>query len=160
MKKKKKTKRKQGGSGADPFQNELAAMKEKLLTGEKFSDIHNFFFDHLGENDFFMKRCKRAKNPQLTATITAAAKQVFQREVTITGMMLLKYPKFSFYHGSCFIEKKVAGMFFFEDINMGMLSVVRNYPETSFVRFSLIPLTEDMDKDEIFISPIKSKAIH
>lgn len=140
------------------FGEELAGLKEKLITGGEFHEIHTYFFDNLAENSEFMERSKRAKNPLLKQTIKAMAERLFQKEVRITNMMLLKYPKTSFYHGSCFVEGKIAGLFFFEDINMGLFSVVKNYPETSFMRFSKIASTSV--SEGATLSTVRSKMVH
>lgn len=140
------------------FRNELDGLKEKLITGDEFNEIHSYFFDRLGENSEFMEGSKRAKNPMLKTTIKALSERLFQKKVTISHMMILKYPKTPFYHGSCFVEGRIAGLIFFEDINMGMFSVVINYPETSFLRFSMIQSESVSESSRI--SPIRSKMVH
>ncbi len=141
------------------FKKELAGLKEKLMTGDEFNEIHNYFFYHLAENDEFMGKSKKAKNPMLKQTIKSMAKQLFQKDVEITHVMILKYPKTPFYHGSCFVDGHIAGLIFFEDIDMGMFSIVKNYPEMSFIRFSMIQ-SDSLSEDARLVSPVRSKTVH
>jgi len=157
--KKEKDQRKKQPPSAETgkFTHELSILKEKLVASDKFSEIQNYFFDCLAENDEFIKRSKRAKNALLKKTISVVAEQVFQRKVTITYMMILKYPKASFYHGTCFVEGKIAGILFFEDIDMGLFAVQMKPPETSFVRFSMVMPESG---SATIVSPYRSKMVH
>ena len=159
MKKKKTSKGKSqsASAGAGKFTHELSILKEKLITGDNFSEIQNYFFDCFAENDEFLNRSKRAKNALLKQTISVVAEQVFQRKVTITHTMILKYPKTSFYHGTCFVEGRIAGIIFFQDIDMGLFSVQMKHPETSFVRFSMVIPESGSDT---LVSPYRSKMVH
>jgi len=156
-KKTSKGKSQSAGAGAGKFTHELSILKEKLVTGDNFSEIQNYFFDCLTENDEFIKRSKRTKNALLKKTISVVAEQVFQRKVTLTYMMILKYPEASFYHGTCFVEGKIAGMLFFEDIDMGLFAVQMKHPETSFVRFSMVMPESG---SATLISPYRSEMVH
>jgi hypothetical protein len=159
MKKNKTSKGKSqsAGLGAGKFMHELSILKEKLMTSDNFCEIQNYFFDCLAENDEFIIRSKRAKNSLLKQTISVVAEQVFQSKVTITHTMILKYPKAFFYHGTCFVEGRIAGMLFFEDIDMGLFSVQMKHPETSFVRFSMVMPESG---SSTLISPYRSKMVH
>ena len=142
------------------FKTELAALKEKLMTSDDFIEIQRYFFYHLSDHDEFMEKCKRAKKPLLKKTVKVMAKQLFQKEVEVTNLMLFKYPKTRFYHGSCFVEGKVAALIFFEDIDMGMFSIVKNRPETLFIRFSMIKSKTMPEEDSKLVTPIRSKMVH
>ncbi len=159
MKKKQTSKGKSqsAGAAAGKFTHELSILKEKLVASEKFSEIQDYFFDCLGENQEFMKRSKKAKNALLKKSIAFVAEQVFRRKITLTHTMILKYPETSFYHGTCFIEGRIAVMLFFEDIDMGLLSVQMNPPETSIVRFSMVMPESG---SATLVSPYRSKMVH
>lgn len=142
---------------AAKFREKLSALQEKLLTGENFSETYDFFFDHLGENNEFMHMSKKTKHPAIKKIIGAIGEQLFNKKVTVSHFLLLKFPKTGFYHGACFIDGKMGGIIFFEEIDMGMLSVVKDYPETSFVRFSALRMETD---SQVTVSPIRSEMIH
>ncbi|MCP4347674.1 MAG: DCN1-like protein [Desulfobacterales bacterium] len=144
-------------SAKSKYIEKLSDLKQKLATGDNFSDIYNYFFDHFGENNEFMRMSKKAKNPMIKKIISFVGEQLFKKKVDITHMMLLKFPKSDFYHGACFIDGKMGGVIFFKDIDMGMLSIVKEYPETLFIRFSTVQMETG---DPVTVSPFKSKMIH
>ncbi|MCB0490696.1 MAG: hypothetical protein KDC99_19645, partial [Cyclobacteriaceae bacterium] len=76
-----------------------------------------------------------AKNPLLQKILTVLGGQIFHGDVEITHLMLLKLSKTQFYHGSCFIQGRMAAVFFFEDIDMGM-ACVQLSNEVRYARFS------------------------
>ncbi len=135
----------------------LSDLKDKLLTGENFSDTYNYFFDHFGENNEFMRMSKKTKHPVIKKIISSIGEQLFKKKVDVTHMMLLKFPKSDFYHGACFIDGKMGGIIFFQDIDMGMISIVKEYPETLFIRFSTVQMETG---DPVTVSPFRSKMIH
>lgn len=142
-------------SRAVKFESKVLELKEQVQTGSDFSKIFNFFFDYLGEEDEFNNICKKAKNPALKKFLGILGERLFQKKITLTHFMLLKFPKHKFYHGSFFIEGKIGGVIFFEDIDMGIFSVVKDYPETSFMRFSAVKLGASAN-----FPAVQSKAIH
>ena len=144
------------------FKPDIEAMRAKLITGDKFHEIQGFFFDHLGENNNFMKFCKKAKHPMLKSTIHQISNQLFEKEAELTNMMLLKAPKTSFYHGTCFLDGCLTSIIFFEDIKMGMISVVMHQmSETRHIRFTSIKeYSKDHPEEDIPTTVIRSSMIH
>ncbi len=141
------------------FEKELATLKYMLMTADEFKDVYGYFFDHLGENSDFLKLGKRSKHPLLKKILETVGEQLFGKKVMITKLLLTKIPKHRFYHGPCFINGKMAGVLFFEDIDMGMLSVLMSMETytTHFVRFSSIQMESGGD---VFVCAPKSKTIH
>ncbi|MDM8516218.1 hypothetical protein QUF76_08480 [Desulfobacterales bacterium HSG16] len=147
------------GTKSFKFKKELTMLKDKLISCEDFSEIHNMFFDLLAENHDFLRLSKKAKHPVLKQAAAAIGKKLLQKEVEISLFMLLKYKKYNFYHGTCFIDGHIAGIFFFQDIDMGMMSLSVNPPYTSFMRFTSIIVDKDDDQTPP-LSIGRSKAIH
>ena len=143
----------------DKFKKKILTLKDKLLTANDFREPYQYFFDNLGENSIFLDCGKRAKNPLLKKVLTLIGKELFKEDVTVTNLLLVKIRKHHFYHGPCLIQGKMAGVIFFEDIDMGMLSIVRSLKsyETSFVRFSSIKMESNKN---IFFHPTESTTIH
>jgi|LGVE01.1.fsa_nt_gb hypothetical protein len=143
----------------DKFEKELLTLKDKLLTAKDFREPYQYFFDNLAENSIFLGLGKRAKNPLLKKILTIIGKELFKEDVTVTNLLLTKIRKHHFYHGPCFIQGKMAGVIFFEDIDMGMLSIVMSLKsyETSIVRFSSVKMESDKT---IFFHPTESTTIH
>ncbi len=139
------------------FQKELVGLKQMMMSGDNFKDIYNHFFDVLGENPEFIRLSKRAKHPVLKKVVGGIGEHLFKKEVTVTHFMLMKLPKTKFYHGTCFMEGQVAGLFFFEDVDMGIFAVLTGPPNTLFVRFSTVT---EHPGDTATLSPFRSNSIH
>ncbi len=121
------------------FKNKLETLKNMLISEDDFGETFNYFFGQLGEDQHFIDASKKAKHPLLKTVLKFIGKNIFKDDVKIHHMMLLKFSPSRFYHGSCFIHNKPATIFFFEDIDMGMvaLSLAGFAPgEVRFVRFS------------------------
>ncbi len=143
------------------FEKELEKFKEVLVKGDNFADIYTHFLDNLGERPDFLQYGKVKKNPQLKQLMEAVAEKLFKREVEIMHLLLHKIPKTSFFHGPCFINGKMASVFYFEDIRVGMLIVAQIDGETKFIRFSGMEATEDGEvAGDTFVPAFRSKAIH
>ncbi|MEZ4528227.1 MAG: hypothetical protein R2941_20130 [Desulfobacterales bacterium] len=143
------------------FEKELEKFKEVLVKGDNFADIYTYFMDNLGERSDFLQYGKVKKNPQLKQLMEAVAEKLFRGKVEIMHLLLHKIPKPPFLHGPCFINGKMASVFYFEDIRVGMLIVAQIDGETKFIRFSGMEPTEDREEaGDTFVPAFRSKAIH
>lgn len=143
------------------FEKELEKFREVLVKGDNFGDIYNYFMDNFGENSDFLQYGKVKKNPQLKQIMETVAEKLFKRDVEIIHLMLHKISKPPFLHGPCFINGKMASVFYFEDIRVGMLIVAQFDGETKFIRFSGMEAAEDReDTGDTFVPGYRSKAIH
>ncbi len=152
-------KSKSAGKGGK-FQKELQELKQVLITGDDFMKMYDFYFDLFGLNTEFKRSCKKAKHPRLKRLIAMIGEQMYKREVTITRFNLMKLRNSHFYHGKVFLEKSIGDLFFFEDIDMGVLAVVGDLPQTFFIRFSTLDGDPDDPDDPVMVTPIRSDSIH
>ncbi len=143
------------------FEKELDKFKEILVKGDNFGDIYNYFMDNFGENSDFLQYGKVKKNSMLKQIMEGVAERLFRGEVEIMHLLLYKIPKTSFFHGPCFINGKMASVFYFEDIRVGMLIVAQFGEETKFIRFSGMEVPKDREHTgDTFVSPYRSTAVH
>lgn len=143
------------------FEKELNRLKEKLMTADDFSEVYDYFFDHLGENAGFIKMGKRAKNPILKKLLEMIGEQLFKEEGKVSNLLLTKISKpMTFYHGPCFINGRMGSVIFFKDIEMGMVSLVMEIggDEVKFIRFSSLEL--DGSGESLFVNSPRSNTIH
>jgi hypothetical protein len=144
----------------NPFKDHLETLKTKLATENNFSDIYDYFFTYLGENPKFMDYGKPVKKPELKATLKKFGEYLFEGEdVQITHFMIIQAKKTKFYHGSCFINGCIAGIFYFEDIEMGMAGVSMSHitGQTEFFRFTS---TRIEGNKNVAVPPGWKKTIH
>lgn len=120
------------------FEKHLDELKRRLMVEENFNGTFGYFFDHLGENPDFLKLGKRAKNPDLKKIVQVIGKSVLDKEVIVTKVLLKFLQKQRFYHGGCQINERAAILFFFREINMGMVAMLHSTIDfnMSFVRFT------------------------
>jgi len=133
----------------EKFAADLARLKELLQTADDFGDIVKYFFDHLGDDPTFIKLSKPAKHPLVKKTLQHVAASLFKQEVTVTNLLLLKFGKYPFYHGACFIQGRPVNILYFEDIDMGIVCTASTYPYMHYARFTCYRL-KDLDKNSIF----------
>lgn len=120
------------------FEEHLTELKRMLALEDEFSDTFKYFFDYLGENRDFVSLGKRAKNPDLKNIIKAVGESVLNEEVKVTGFLLTFLKEHRFYHGGCQVNGRMATVFFFREISMGMVAMLHSMKthNLSFIRFT------------------------
>ncbi len=116
----------------------LNTLRKKLHEAAQFSDVWDFFMTHFGEVQEFISLGQRGSDPFLEAVLAEVGRQLFNREVRITNLMLTRIPEYGFMHGTVWIEGKLTTAMYFEEIHKGLLAVLWSTrpPETKFVRFT------------------------
>ena len=139
----------------------LLKLKDMIVTNEDFSESWDYFFDHFGESRQFMALGKTVKNKLLEAVVEKVAGELYQGStaVTIVKPRLVKLRKYHFVHGSFFIEGRLGALIFFEDIDMGLMSVtpVSADGPTHFMRFSAYRVGADK---AIHLTPHTAKQVN
>ena len=119
----------------------LAILKMKLVNEDDFHAIYSYFFDHLGENDAFMRMGKQKRNKRLEQVLAVAAQEALMTERAVMQNMFFIYLRgHRFTHGAAQINGYLASYIYFADIDVGMLAL-SPFPgsreESKFVRFSM-----------------------
>lgn len=129
----------------DRYKERLDTLKTKLVTEEEFGAIYDYFFSHLAEDRSFLNYGKRTKNPFLKSMLKMIAEQLFGEGGQVTNLMIIKTKKSKFYHGSCFINGRMAGILYFEDIEMGIAAVSMSMitGEVKYIRFTATSIDGD-----------------
>ncbi len=118
----------------------LEKLKKMIVSAESFGEPWDYFFDHFGEKPEFMTLGKPAKHPVLEAVVEQLAREIYkgESEVTVTKPMLVELAEQKFVHGSFFVQGRMGVLIFFQDIDMGLMSLAAQSPEapTLMMRFS------------------------
>ncbi len=141
------------------FKDRLDTLKTKLTTGDDFGAIYDYFFTHLGEDNGFLDYGKRAKKPALKAILKKFGEYMFGEEAQVTNLMIINTRKTKFYHGSCFINGRIAGIFYFEDIEMGMAAVTMS-PTSHQVNYFRFTSTHIEGDKNVVLPQGGKKTIH
>lgn len=120
----------------------LQELKHKLLHDKDLAPVWLYFLDHFAENPAFIALGERVHHPLIETVIEQVSKQLFPRDGTVMGTLLTQIDEPKFLHGGFFMGLRPGGVFFYEDINMGLLAVPDLPPsiEVKYARFSSRPL--------------------
>ena len=120
----------------------LATLKDKLIHATNFGDVMNYFFDHFGEDPDFIALGDRAEDAFLQAVFEEVGGQIFGGKVRVTNVLLTRLPEQQFVHGGFLLNGQLGNVFYFEDLQMGLMAVVVSVApsETRMVRFSGRPV--------------------
>jgi hypothetical protein len=120
----------------------LDTLKEKMHTCKDLAEVWEYFMDNFGENDYFMKLGTRGSSPVLEAILSEIANQLFSKPVALSNLMLVHLPERSFFHGGCVLGNKMGSLFYFDDIQVGLLTVLWSFTpsDTKLIRFSPRPV--------------------
>lgn len=119
------------------FIEKLDLLKDKLLTEKDFGDIYSHFLDHLGEDETFQMLGNPVQSPFLHRVVETIGKEVTGAG-QISKMLLLKVPQYPFLHGPLLIDNCMGTLFYFEDIEVGLISICLPNMETHFTRISTV----------------------
>jgi hypothetical protein len=118
----------------------IQELKIKLVSATEFSDVFNYFYDHLGENQDFMGTGVRRHNSYIQQVLVACAEEVLHtKNIVVRKPFMIYLAKQKFYHGAIRFNETLSNFFYFEDINVGLLAI-SNIPSTgatAIIRFSL-----------------------
>ena len=119
----------------------LDKLKEKLTHGKDFGAAWEYFMDNFGEKPEFLNMGVRARNDLVEQILSQIAVQLFAKETPARELTLIHLPEKSFYHGGVILGSKVGNLFYFDDIQVGLLAVVWSFApsETKLIRFSPRP---------------------
>ncbi len=135
------------------FHYKIEQLKELLQNSDNFSEIFDYFLRELADHENFLQKCKKANHPKLKQIVKQVAQSALQSEVQITRYMLLKFPALPFFHGGFFANGNLASLFFFQDVDMGLMSISL-FPlssETRFTRFRALAVDVKGDRDLVMV---------
>ena len=125
----------------------LQNLKDMIVTAESFGDPWDYFFDHFGEDQEFMALGEATEHPILEAVVEKLGRELYKDSpaVVVTKPMLMKLEQYQFFHGSFFVQGRMGVLIFFEDIDMGLMSLSAESEEspTLMMRFSTYQVDED-----------------
>ena len=137
----------------------FSALKEKILRAENFNEVWEYFFDHFSDNPAFMNMGKKTQSSLLRTILEEVGERLFRQKVKVTNMMLTEIPQHHFVHGACFVQNRLASVLYFEDIKVGMLSILSSAQkhEVSMIRFTGVEL---QGKGPFMIDFPKDRVVH
>ncbi len=132
------------------FCEQVEILKNMLVNEGDFNNVIAYFLSNLGSIRVFANQGKPTKNKILRDILSSIAVKSYGEGFTVTQLKLFKVGNGPFCHGTCRLGPEVGAIFFFDDLNIGMLSLTSLEPMggTSYIRFSGTFL--DADKAAFF----------
>jgi hypothetical protein len=127
------------------FDKEIKSMQDILVNEQNFSKIWDYFMSNFAENPRFMKYCKKTKHPNIKNLIeTIGKKHMFpNQKINITHLFLLKVKRTKLVHGPFMINNCPGMVFYFDDINKGLITVATKRDMASYYRISTMTMSND-----------------
>ena len=123
--------------------NLLGQLKDKLVNEPDFNETMKYFFDNFAENEAFIQLGDLYKSKFIETMITHAASKALGQQATVKDLMLTRLPAQKFCHGPCFVNGRMATLFYFEDIRTGLLAIVMNGSgEMRYTRLTAVAIQE------------------
>jgi hypothetical protein len=120
----------------------LSTLKQQLVDATDFAPVWDYFMTNFGEDPAFMALGERAHCPLLEAIIPHVGQSIFQKKVPVANLLLTRLPEQQFIHGGFMLNGKLATVFYFEDLGVGLLTVALSFAgNTRLVRFTTRPLS-------------------
>ena len=134
----------------DDVCEQVETLKNMLVNEGDFNNVIAYFLSNLGSIRVFANRGKPIKNKVLRDILSSIAAKSYGEGFTVTQLKLFRVGKGPFYHGTCRLGPEVGTVLFFDDLNIGMMSLTPLEPMggTSYIRFSGTLL--DADKAAFF----------
>ena len=114
----------------------LQELKHKLASEKDFSKIWNFYMDNFADHAEFTDLGEPTNNKYLHTVIPKTCQQMFGNKIKITNFLLIKIAKYKFFHGPFQVDRRIGGVIYFKDINIGLLAVSADFPPTDMVKYS------------------------
>jgi hypothetical protein len=116
----------------------LAVLKRKMQDETNFKSVWEYFLDNFGEDAEFLSYGEPVEHPVLEGIIKCITKELFPtRSATLAQLLLVRVIGQPFIHGGCIFGGKLGTILYFEDIEMGMISIVSaSSQETQLIRFT------------------------
>lgn len=116
----------------------LATLKDKLVHAKDLADILDYFLTHFATDREFIAQGEPTRSIFLEAIVKEIGKELFRKDVDVTGLLLTRLPDHQFIHSGGMIEGKLITLLYFEDLQMGFMAIIwsERTNETKMVRFS------------------------
>lgn len=117
----------------------LDKLKEKLVHADNFATVMDYFMTEFGDHKKFLRKGKHVRNKELEAALCEMGKEVFPDApaIILSRIAFVEIPGYNFTHGGFLMNGRPSTMFYFSDLQMGLLAVpVSMSGLTKFLRFT------------------------
>lgn len=134
-------------SPSQPLENpeKLQRLKHVLKVATLLSEVSEVFWEEVVQDPAFSSAGNPAESPRLRAIIDRVCVQMLGRAHRPSATMLIHMPEYAFWHGCFIVAGRLGQVFYFEDIDSGLLTIAGDVSSghTNFVRFSTVTVEID-----------------
>lgn len=119
------------------WSDKLEKLRKELATGKNFGQIWDYFFDHFGENDAFMRLGERHSDKNLETLLADVVSKMIGKKTNFREVLLTRIPEHKFVHGMIIAPEGAGTVFLFEELQLGLVGLsIMATGETPMARFS------------------------
>ncbi|MCG8340628.1 MAG: hypothetical protein MI674_05165 [Cytophagales bacterium] len=101
----------------------IKELEKRLKNTSNLAEVGNYFLDHLGEKQSFIKQSTPIEtHPLLKAVVEKCGESLFKKKCVV-NMFLSKVKDADFIHGFCAIDNRSAVLLYFEKSDIGLLVI-------------------------------------
>ena len=113
----------------------IQELKRLLIHSENFHTIQGFFDDHIDKAPWLLDMSEKAENEDIHAICVASCQKIDER-TQVKSLELRYAPAQQFWHGDVHFNGKLGFVFYFDDIDKGMLLHINDNGRSRRCRFT------------------------
>ena len=119
----------------------LTFLKRQLKESEDFKDTFQYFLKHFAHNSQFLRMGEPIMSipTKLAMVLKGVGRRVFRKKrsrLRDEFLLEVQMGDHEFIHGTCSLHGKTVNLFYFEDIDLGMIGLMNKGKHTKYIRFS------------------------
>ena len=117
-----------------------AELKRRFINATDFNEFHKYYMSNFVENGPFLQLGRALSTPRANFLVRAfvqAYNSVYNTRLPDIRSQLIEVPELGLIHGVFIAEGRLASVLYFDDLQMGMFTVVEPEPAggTKYMRF-------------------------
>ncbi len=114
----------------------VGVLESMLQNNLDLAATSSYFFDHLANYPTFFTSAKTIQNSQLAELLASAMSVLTGRPCQLAFPNFLYLAQYELYHGPIRVPDGFATVFFFEKLELGMVTLARDDESLSYMRLS------------------------
>ncbi len=111
----------------------LETLKKKMTESENLEETLMYFYDNFVGQGELPKRSVMIDESFIKDMLPQTVEGMLHKEVRIKGLRLMGVPKYHFIHGTFWAGEFVGTLLYFEDVEVGVISLSHPVTEDTYV---------------------------
>jgi hypothetical protein len=114
----------------------VAVLQEMLQNSLDLAAVSAYFFDHLGDKPSLFTSSAKTENPHLAHLVAGAVTALTGRPCKLAFPTFMHLAKYDLFHGPIRLPKGFATVFFFDKLDLGMVTLAGDDDSLAYMRLS------------------------